>query len=138
MHFIERSLSIAYELLPAKYMQEKRAISGWKAIHFAFAYRRNTLLAMGQNSYKEDGRIVKFKRFAPAMKFNFPHAELDCLARLWGRERIDSTIRLVVIRLNRNGMLCDSKPCPNCRSVLNALCLTDVYASTKYGEIVKV
>lgn len=138
MNFIDRSLDTAYKLFPAKYRDEKNAKRGWKAIHFAFVYRRNTLLAIGQNSYTEDGRIVKFRRLAPAMRFNYPHAELDCLSKLWGREHIDGSMRMVVVRLNRHGMLCDSKPCSNCRDVLNALCLTDVYASNKMGEIVKV
>lgn len=135
MKIVDNSLEIAHTLFPARYQQRK----GYEAFHFAFAYHGRRLLAIGQNSYTPDGRVLKFSRFAENIrKWPHPHAELDCLSRLWGRVHIDGDITLVVLRLNRKHQLMNSIPCSTCSQVLRALNVSDVLASNKYGEIVRV
>ncbi len=108
--------------------------------HFAFAYKRNKLLAIGQNDMsRPDCKALKFaKKFGgDHVKWPTRHAEIDVICRLWGRTYIDRTIKLILIRLNKFGELGNSKPCYKCQVILDALNVNKIYFTIK-GKIEKL
>lgn len=44
---------------------------------------------------------------------------------------------LVVIRLDKNNNLCDSKPCVNCLNLIRKSNIKKIYYSDNYGNIIK-
>ena len=110
MNAVNQSIEIALSLLPKA--KSSRTTKN-KFFHFAFGYRGNKLLAIGQNQPDKTNP----KAFKIAQKFNlqnnypYLHAETDLISRLWNDYRIDSNLTMVIIRLNKNGELRNSKPC---------------------------
>ncbi len=128
--FISKSIDIATEVFP---FEENK-----KTFHFAFAWRRNKLLGIGQNNTeKMDSRALKFaKRFGNKKQKRYPylHSEVDLISRLWGREYIDNKLNIVVVRLNRKLELQNSMPCDSCKTILRVLG-PKVWFSDKEGNI---
>lgn len=131
MKFLDKALEISYQLAP---------FSNEKYVHTCFLFNRNKLIAMGQNNSEK----VNAKAYYFGKRFNVPqfvehafrHAEIDCIARLWGKRMITGKETLVVLRVGKSGRLLPSLPCKNCRIVLNALGFTEVYHSI-FGTIIK-
>ena len=130
---ISKSIEIALSLFPETYSQKQ----GYRTFHFAFGWKKNELLAIGQNHpNKPSGKALRFARMFKThetIAYPYLHAEIDLISRLWGKIHIDNNVRIVVIRLNRTGQLQNSKPCKSCRTVLDALSVEDVWWSTKEG-----
>lgn len=110
--------------------------------HFAILFRRNRLLAIGQNQMtKPNNKMIKFaKRYNIQhwLEYPFIHAEIAALAKLWGRYHINSDLKLVSIRLNRFRKLQNSRPCKNCQKVLEYLGINKIAWSNEdqtYTEI---
>ena len=61
------------------------------------------------------------------------HAETDLISRLWGKYYIDSSLSIVIIRLNKRGEIRNSKPCAKCSKILDSLGINKVYWSTDDG-----
>ena len=135
MKILDKSLKIAKSLFPSRYESHKVG----QSYHFTFAFHRNKLIAIGQNnSNRIDAKEVYFaKRFnlKKRQEFAFAHSETNAIGKLWSRYHIDSSIRLVNLRLNRYGELRDSKPCNECKIVLDALGIDEIYYSTNEGFI---
>lgn len=136
MKFIDNSLNLAYSLFNSAYTNKK----GYQCFHFAFLYDKNRLISIGQNdSSQPSSKAIKFaNRFGCVEHYrkHFLHAEISAISRVWGRFYIDNRVKLVVIRLNKHGQLCESKPCSNCQVVLDALNITKVWYSTKDRGVV--
>ena len=130
---IDKSVEIALSLFPEAYSQKR----GYRTFHFAFGWKKNELLAIGQNyPHKPSGKALRFARMfktRETMAYPYLHAEIDLVSRLWGKVHIDNNIKIVVIRLNKTGQLQNSKPCNSCSIVLDALNVEDVWWSTKEG-----
>jgi hypothetical protein len=47
---------------------------------------------------------------------------------------IDSNWSIVVMRINRKGLILGSKPCENCEKLLSAVGLTHIYHSNDNGR----
>lgn len=61
------------------------------------------------------------------------HAEIDAFYRLDKKKFRSTTINLLVIRINKSGELCSSKPCEECIKTLHKLCLKyDIHLSKVY------
>lgn len=133
MFIIDNSIRLSFSLFP-----ERRALLDHKTFHFAFAYKRNKLLAIGQNNMVEKSNKANrlFQHFGIAHPYHYIHAETDVISRLWGRTYIDSSIKFVLIRINKWGALANSKPCSRCSSIFDALGVTKIYWSTNEGKIV--
>lgn len=100
--------------------------------HFSFLFIRNKLITVGCNNYEMSRKALYFaERYNIPQKKHWPslHSEIDAISRLWGKYRIDKRIRLVNIRILRNGRFGIAKPCKDCSEVLNALGITDIYWS---------
>lgn len=129
---VDKSLEISKDLFPVVYSNKKK----YGCFHFAFIYRRNTLLSIGQNSYEPNNKALALaNRFGlnKIKKHPYLHAEMSAISKIWGREYIDNTMKMVVIRLNKNFELQNSKPCKSCSTVIKALGVERIWYSTVKG-----
>lgn len=125
---IEKSIELARELFP-QYYQARRCI------HFAFIYKRNTLLSIGINDYRPSGRAVKLARqFNLSEENKSLHAEMDAVQKLLGRYHIDRSLKLISLRLNRHGEIKNARPCNRCTKIINAFGMRVWYSSSE-GKI---
>lgn len=132
MNIVDQSFSIALSLLPkAKEVRDSKN----KFFHFAFGYRKNKLLAIGQNNPEKTHTQALFlaKRFNTDLKYPYLHAETDLISRLWGKHYIDGNMKMVIVRLNKRGELRNSKPCSRCSKIIKALGIKEIYWSTDDG-----
>lgn len=132
MNIINQSMEIALTLLPKtkKGRQTKN-----KFFHFAFGYRKNKLLAIGQNNPEKTHpqAFVLSKRFNTELEHPYLHAETDLISRLWGKYYIDNSLKMVIIRLNKHGKLRCSKPCEKCEQILKSLGINKLWWSIDDG-----
>jgi hypothetical protein len=125
----------------------RRAYKNWnptksiRCYHYSGCYDGTKLIAFTQNNpvkthagaYRigEDYNLPKYKEFP------FFHSESRLIDKLLSKyNTIDSTWKIVVMRINRKGLILGSKPCENCSKLLNSVGLTDVYYSTDDGNFV--
>jgi hypothetical protein len=132
MNIIDQSLDIALSLLP-KAKQERNTKN--KFFHFAFGYRKNKLLAIGQNNPEKTHTqaVMLARRFNTELEHPFLHAETDLISRLWGKYYIDNSLRMVIIRLNKRGELRCSRPCERCDQIIKSLGIKKVWWSDING-----
>lgn len=132
MNIIDQSMDIALSLLPKA--KEVRSTKN-KFFHFAFGYKKNKLLAIGQNNPEKTHTqaLILSQRFNTDSSYPYLHAETDLISRLWGKYYIDENLRMVIIRLNKRGELRCSKPCKNCSKIIRALGIKRVWWSIDNG-----
>lgn len=132
MNILNHAYDIALSLLPEA-KQERQTKN--KFFHFAFGYKKNKLLAIGQNNPEKTHpqALIFSKRFNTNLEHPYLHAETDLLSRLWGKYYIDSSLRVVIIRLNKHGKLRCSKPCPRCELILKSLDINKLWWSIDDG-----
>lgn len=132
MNILNQSLDIALSLLPKA--KEDRNTKN-KFFHFAFGFKRNKLLAIGQNSPEKTHTkaLVLSKRFNTDLEYPHFHAETDLISRLWGKYYIDSSLKLVIIRLNKHGQLRCSQPCERCSTIIRSLGINKIWWSVDNG-----
>lgn len=132
MNIIDQSLDIALTLLPkAKHERQTKN----KFFHFAFGFKKNKLLAIGQNNPEKTHpqALILAKRFNTHIQHPYLHAETDLISRLWGKYYIDNSLKIVVIRLNKRGELRRSKPCEKCSKILKSLGIYKIWWSEDNG-----
>lgn len=136
MNIIDNSIDIALTLLP-KAKQSRNTKN--KFFHFAFGYRKNKLIGIGQNNPEKTHTqaLVLSQRFNVELEHPYLHAETDLISRLWGKYYIDNSLKMVVVRLNKRGQLRCSKPCDRCEQIIRALGLTKVWWSNDDGSFQK-
>lgn len=132
MNIIDQSLDIALTLLP-KAKQGRNTKN--KFFHFAFGYKKNKLLAIGQNNPEKTHTqaLMLARRFNTDLEHPYLHAETDLISRLWGKHYIDSSLKMVIIRLNKRGELRRSKPCDRCEQILQSLGINKIWWSEDNG-----
>lgn len=131
---IKKSLGLAYDLFPEFYDSK----NGRRPYHFAFIFKRNSLVSFGVNSYKKSSKILHLGRHFNVTKYSehqFPHAETDAISKAWGKFHLDKSCMMTIIRLNRYGVLQNSKPCKDCQVVLSSLGINKVWWSTKDSSV---
>ena len=123
----------------------RRAYKNWnpskeiRCYHYAAAFDGTKLICFTQNNpikthtgaYRigEDFNLPKYKEFP------FYHAESHLISKLLDcYNTIDSSWSVVVMRINRKGLILGSKPCENCDKLLNSVGITDIYYSTDCGN----
>jgi hypothetical protein len=132
MNIIEESFNISLSLLPKAKVSRKTKN---KFFHFAFGYKKNKLLAIGQNNPEKTHTqaLLLAKRFNTDTDHPYLHAETDLISRLWGKHYIDNSLKIVVVRLNKRGQLRCSKPCDQCDYILKALGINKIWWSIDNG-----
>lgn len=125
----------------------RKAYNNWnptrliRCYHYSAAFDGTKLIAFTQNNpikthtgaYRigEDFNLPKYKEFP------YYHSESRLISKLLDRyNTIDPSWSIVVMRINRRGLVLGSKPCENCDKLLNAVGLTDIYYSTDSGNFV--
>ena len=125
----------------------RRAYKNWsptksiRCYHYSGCYDGTKLIAFTQNNpvkthagaYRigEDFNLPKYKEFP------FFHSESRLIDKLLSKyNTINSTWKIVVMRINRKGLILGSKPCENCSKLLNSVGLNDIYYSTDDGDFV--
>jgi hypothetical protein len=123
----------------------RRAYSNWnptkliRCYHYAAAFSGTKLISFTQNNpikthagaYRigENFNLPKYKEFP------FYHSESRLIDKLLSKYNfIDPTWKIVVMRINRRGLILGSKPCENCAKLLNSVGLSDIYYSTDCGN----
>jgi hypothetical protein len=132
MNILDQSLDIALSLLPRA--KEERQTKN-KFFHFAFGFKKNKLLAIGQNNPEKTHTqaLILAKRFNTDTEYPYFHAETDLISRMWGKYYIDNSLKMVIIRLNKQGQLRSSKPCYRCEQIINSLGITKLWWSMDNG-----
>jgi len=64
------------------------------------------------------------------------HAEMDVLYKHHKMTRSNKKFSILVIRINKNGHVCDSKPCQQCIDNLKSYNINKIYYSDSDGNIV--
>lgn len=128
MKIIEDAFCISNTLLPKVIKSRERN----KFFHFAFIYQNNKLISIGQNNPEKTHPKAKkiSERFRVELEYNYLHAEMDAISKIWHRYYIDNNMSLIVIRLNRHGKIKNSKPCRYCDKIISCLSFRDVWWST--------
>lgn len=91
-----------------------------KFCHFSFIYKRNKLLAIGQNyPYTESPKalyLAKMFKVLPLMKYPMLHSEMDAVSKLIGKVNLRG-LDMINIRLSNTGLK-NSKPCKKCQPII--------------------
>lgn len=136
MRFVDKAVCHVRKIFPEIYASRTKKGS----YHFAIAYERNKMIAVGLNMpERTDSRALKIaQRLNLKDKIEYPylHSEEHLIAKLIGMNKLDSSLNIVVLRLNKFGEFGMSRPCDNCCSVLNAYGLNRIYWSNSEGKIV--
>ena len=123
----------------------RKAYQNWKpsrsirCYHFCAAFDGSKMICFTQNNpvkthagaYRigENFNLPKYKEHP------FYHAESHLISKLLDRyNAIDTNLSIVVMRINRKGLILGSKPCENCSKLLSVVGLNDVYYSTDEGN----
>lgn len=135
MKSLQQSIEISMSLLPkAKNCRQSKN----KFFHFAFGFKKNKLLAIGQNNPEKTHTKAflldqKFNQGLPHRRYPYLHAETDLISKMWGKYYIDESITIIVIRLNKHGKFRCSKPCTRCYNIINALGVKNLIWSENGG-----
>ena len=125
----------------------RRAYQNWnpckeiRCWHYCAAFDGTKMVGFAQNNpikthagaYRigENFNLPKYKEFP------FYHSESHLVSKLLDSyNSIDSNWTIVVMRINRKGLILGSKPCENCNKLLNSVGLTNVYYSTDSGDFI--
>ena len=101
--------------------------------HVSFLVKNGKIKHIGWNKHRTHPKSLNHPYHDGDV---FLHAELDVCIK---SEREDlSDFEIVVIRIDRNGKMCNSKPCRGCQSVLKQFGIKYVYYSTNIGIVEKM
>ena len=132
MNILKNSLNTSKSLLLDA---QKSRNSKNKFFHFAFAYKKNRLICIGQNNPEKTNTRAEIihKMFNIQNTYPYLHAETDLIYKLIKQNAIEKNIKLVVVRLNKRGKLRNSKPCKKCNKIIKKLGISNVWWSTEHG-----
>lgn len=125
----------------------KKSFQHWKpnplirCYHFASAFDGQKMISFTQNNpiktHARAYRIGEQFNLPKYKEYPFVHAESHLVSKLLDRyNTISSNWSVVVMRINRKGLILGSKPCENCSKILNAVGLSNIYYSTDEGNFV--
>lgn len=123
----------------------RKAYQNWspckevRCYHYSAAFDGTKMICFTQNNpikthagaYRigTDFNLPKYKEHP------FYHAESHLISKLLDRyNTIDPNWSIVVMRINRKGLILGSKPCENCGKLLSAVGLSDIYYSNDNGS----
>lgn len=94
-----------------------RVVKRRQQIVTAFVYdKRGRLLSVGNNSYKKTHPLqAKYSRKTSNPHRIYLHAELDALLKARSR---GTPHKIVVMRVNKEGVFCNAAPCECCKRAI--------------------
>lgn len=127
----------------------EKAFEIWKpdpqvrCFHFCAAFDGNKMIMSAQNNpvrmCHKIHRMGKQYNIPTYVQYSYPHAETSLVSKLLNRfDYIDPSWKIVVMRINRRGLILNSKPCVNCQKILDAVGLCRVYYSLDNGSFTGV
>lgn len=129
---ITKSVEIAHALCPLN--------NSMRSSHVAILFKKNKIIKIGANKRRTHPKTQKFpyidKENKPDKTIIGIHAELDVMMKS-GKEDL-SDHEIIVLRVDREGKLSNSKPCGGCMSAINQFGLKSIYYSNCKGEIEKI
>jgi len=125
----------------------RKAYANWnpspliRCYHYAAAFDGQKMICFSKNNpiktntraYRigEQFNLPKYKEYP------FVHAESHLISKLLDMyNSIDPSWSIVVMRINRKGLILGSKPCENCDKLLSAVGLNNVFYSTDSGQFI--
>lgn len=119
----------------------RKAYNNWNPIkeircyHYAAAFDGNKMICFTQNNPIKTNagayRIGEYFNLPKYKEYPFYHAESHLISKLLDMyNTIDTNWSMVVLRINRKGIILGSKPCDNCNKLLSAVGLNNIYYST--------
>lgn len=98
--------------------------------HIAYLIKGKKVINYCRNNYH--------RQYVNGQATTSMHAEVGCLLKYKDCEKIKKGFSLLILRFSKNeGLLCDSRPCNNCKTFLLKKGITKVYCSTADGTIQK-
>ena len=122
---IQRTIEIAKALCPLNLEH--------RCSHIAFLIRKNKITHIGTNSCRTHPETLKYDY--KNHQLVGIHAELAVCMRSNKEDLRD--YKMVVLRVDRNGNLANSKPCCGCQSVIEQFNVGEVWHSDSNGSVVK-
>ena len=119
----------------------RKAYSNWnpnpliRCYHYAAAFDGNKMICFTKNNpiktHASAYRIGESFNLPKYKEYPFYHAESHLVSKLLDRyNTIDPNWAIVVMRINRKGLILGSKPCENCSKLLSSVGLSNIYYST--------
>ena len=125
----------------------RKAYNNWnpckeiRCYHFSAAFDGTKLICFTKNNpikthagaYRlgEDFNLEKYKEYP------YYHSESRLISKLLDKyNTIDPNWSVVVLRINRKGLILGSKPCENCHKLLSVVGLNTIYYSTDDGNFI--
>ncbi len=99
------------------------------SLHSSIIVCKGRILAEGYNS---PGRKI-FGCHVPSV-----HAEVSVIHKLCNHKHKHSKLTLIVVRYNRQGNLCNSKPCYYCADLMKKIGINKVIYSDNDGNLVTI
>lgn len=123
----------------------RKAYKNWKptklirCYHYAAAFDGNKMVCFTKNNPIKTNakahRIGEQFNLPKYMEYPYVHAESHLISKLLDMyNTIDSNWSIVIMRINRRGLILGSKPCENCNKLLSAVGLDDIYYSDDNGD----
>lgn len=123
----------------------KKSYANWnpnpliRCYHYAAAFDGNKMICFTKNNPIKTNtkahRIGEQFNIPKYIEYPYVHAESYLVSNLLDRyNTIDPNWSIVVMRINRKGLVLGSKPCENCDKILNAVGLNTIYYSTDEGN----
>lgn len=98
--------------------------------HIAYLIKGKKVINYSRNNYH--------RQYVNGQATTSMHAEVGCLLKYKDCDKIKKGFSLLILRFSKNeGLLCDSRPCNNCKTFLLKKGITKVYCSTADGTIQK-
>lgn len=99
----------------------KPRLQSGKSFHVTFVYKKNKMICIANNNYKKNHPYHKFGKYNSTKNGkNYQagiHSECAALIKLGEEDCSDFTF--VNLRVDNNGDIAISKPCPNCQRLLD-------------------
>lgn len=126
---LKKAIDIAYAMCPN--MRKK----GLRASHVAFLVKKNRIVKIGWNKAKTNPNSKKYPYIGQTgekIEVN-THAELDVILKSGQNNLSDHEI--IVLRVDGEGKLNNSKPCNGCHHLLKQVSIKKIYYSNSKGEV---
>lgn len=125
----------------------KKAYANWspnpliRCYHYAAAFDGNKMICFTRNNPIKTNakahRIGEQFNIPKYIEYPYVHAESHLISKLLDNyNTIDPAWQIVVMRINRKGLILGSKPCENCNKLLNAVGLNSIIYSTDLGDFI--